>query len=82
MHPFRLDGGVAVAPPVTVIQHIAPGSYVFVFPGGDKAATYYSFAVTEGQTTSLALPWSAWRSPEPRVPRTSADLVRTKGRPV
>ncbi|HEY2796451.1 MAG TPA: hypothetical protein VGK26_01055 [Thermoanaerobaculia bacterium] len=56
LNPFRLDGGVAVAPPVTVIPHLAPGSYRFVVPGGDKAATYYSFTVAEGQTTTLALP--------------------------
>ena len=53
--PNRLDGSVTVAPPVSVWQHIAPGSYSFVAPSG-TSTTAYPFTVVEGQVTTLALP--------------------------
>jgi len=55
LSPARLDGGVTVAPPVSVWQHVPPGSYTFVVPAGSSPASY-PFTVTEGQTTQLALP--------------------------
>jgi protocatechuate 3,4-dioxygenase beta subunit len=55
LSPARLDGGVTVAPPVSVWQHVPPGAYTFVVPAGSSQATY-PFTVTEGQTTQLALP--------------------------
>ena len=53
--PNRLDGRVTVAPPVTVLQHLAPGTYSFLVPTG-TSETPYAFTVGEGQTTSLSLP--------------------------
>jgi Carboxypeptidase regulatory-like domain len=53
--PNRLDGRVTVAPPVTVWQHLAPGSYSFLVPTG-TSETPYAFTVSEGQTTPLTLP--------------------------
>jgi protocatechuate 3,4-dioxygenase beta subunit len=55
LSPARLDGGVTVAPPVSVWQHVPPGAYTFVVATGNAQATY-PFTVTEGQTTPLALP--------------------------
>jgi len=55
LSPARLDGGVTVAPPVSVWQHVPPGAYTFVVPAGSTQATY-PFTVTEGQTTQLVLP--------------------------
>jgi hypothetical protein len=55
LSPFRLDGSVTVAPPVSVWQHLPPGSYAFLVPSGNSAASY-PFTVAEGQTTQLALP--------------------------
>ncbi len=55
LSPFRLDGSVTVAPPVSVWQHLPPGSYSFLVPSGNSSASY-PFAVAEGQTTQLALP--------------------------
>ncbi|MGE5277312.1 MAG: carboxypeptidase regulatory-like domain-containing protein, partial [Acidobacteriota bacterium] len=53
--PGRLDGRVAIAPPVTVWDHLAPGSYRVIVEGegGEKS---YSFSVAEGQTTRLEVP--------------------------
>ena len=52
--PWRLDGSVSAAPPVTVWEHLAPGAYRFLaaLPDGPKA---FDFQVTEGQTTPLAV---------------------------
>ncbi len=55
LSPFRLDGSVTVAPPVTVWQHLPPGSYALLVPSGSSPASY-AFTVAEGQTTQLALP--------------------------
>jgi hypothetical protein len=46
---------VAIAPPVTVWDHLAPGSYRLIVEGegGEKS---YSFSVAEGQTTRLEVP--------------------------
>jgi large repetitive protein len=51
----RLDGGVTVAPPVSVWQHVPPGTYTFVVSSGSAQASY-PFTAVEGQTTQLALP--------------------------
>jgi 5-hydroxyisourate hydrolase-like protein (transthyretin family) len=57
LSPFRLDGSVTVAPPVSVWEHLPPGSFVFLAPGGNGGAEVsYPFTVAEGQTTRLALP--------------------------
>lgn len=50
--PFRLDGSVHPAPPVTVWENFAPGSYQLIVTGtgGDKS---YPFGVAEGRTTLL-----------------------------
>ena len=53
--PFRFDGTVTVSPPVTILPHLAPGSYGLVVPSGDGSTTL-PFAVTEGQTTTISLP--------------------------
>ncbi|HTY42350.1 MAG TPA: carboxypeptidase regulatory-like domain-containing protein [Thermoanaerobaculia bacterium] len=55
LSPNRLDGSVTVAPPVSVWQHLAPGSYSFLVPSG-TSDTAYPFTVVEGQSTTLALP--------------------------
>jgi len=55
LSPARLDGGVTVAPPVSVWQHLPPGAYTFVVPTGSSQASY-PFTVTEAQTTQLTLP--------------------------
>jgi hypothetical protein len=50
--PWRLDGRVNPAPPVTVWENFTPGSYqLFVTStDGEKA---YPFTVAEGRTTTL-----------------------------
>jgi len=52
--PGSLDGRVAIAPPVTVWDHLAPGSYRLIVEGegGEKA---YPFSVAERQTTGLEI---------------------------
>jgi hypothetical protein len=53
LSPFRLDGAVTVSPPVTLWEHLPPGSYRFVTAtAGGKP---YAFSVAEGQTTELEL---------------------------
>jgi hypothetical protein len=47
----RLDGQIAIAPPVTRIEHLAPGSYRLVTASGSE-----SFTVAEGQTTTVQAP--------------------------
>lgn len=51
---YRLDGRVSIAPPLTVWDHLAPGSYRLIVEGQGGGKTY-SFAVTEGQTTRLEI---------------------------
>lgn len=55
LSPFRFDGSVTVAPPVTVWEHLAPGPYTLVVStaDGDKP---FPFSVAEGQTTGVILP--------------------------
>lgn len=50
--PYRLDGRVNPAPPVTVWDNFTPGSYQLYVTGteGEKA---YPFTVSEGRTTTL-----------------------------
>jgi hypothetical protein len=50
--PYRLDGRVNPAPPVTVWDNFTPGSYQLFVTGtdGEKA---YPFTVSEGRTTTL-----------------------------
>jgi protocatechuate 3,4-dioxygenase beta subunit len=50
--PYRLDGRVNPAPPVTVWDNFTPGSYQLFVTGtdGEKA---YPFTVAEGRTTTL-----------------------------
>jgi hypothetical protein len=52
--PWRLDGSVNVAPPVTVWEHVPPGAYRLVaqLPDGEKS---FALQVAEGQTTQLAV---------------------------
>jgi protocatechuate 3,4-dioxygenase beta subunit len=52
--PWRLDGRVSAAPPVTAWDNVAPGSYVLITsgPSGEKS---YPFSVTEGRTTTVDL---------------------------
>jgi hypothetical protein len=54
LRAFRLDGALTVAPPVTVWEHLPPGSYRFV-PAGASGGMAYAFSVAEGQTTELEL---------------------------
>jgi hypothetical protein len=51
---FRLDGVVSATPPVTVWQHLAPGSYTFVDLSAQPNQSY-PFTVAEGQTTQLQI---------------------------
>ncbi|MGE5277313.1 MAG: carboxypeptidase regulatory-like domain-containing protein [Acidobacteriota bacterium] len=51
---FRLDGVVTATPPVTVWQHLAPGSYTFVDLSAQPNQSYL-FTVSEGQTTRLEI---------------------------
>jgi hypothetical protein len=44
----RLDGQIALSPPVTRIDHLAPGSYRLVTGAGSE-----SFTVVEGRTTTV-----------------------------
>jgi protocatechuate 3,4-dioxygenase beta subunit len=55
LSPFRFDGSVTIAPPVTVWEHLAPGSYTLLVStaGGDKP---FPFSVAEGQTSGVTLP--------------------------
>jgi protocatechuate 3,4-dioxygenase beta subunit len=50
--PYRLDGRVNPAPPVTVWDNFTPGSYQLFVTGtdGEKA---YPFTVSEGRTTTV-----------------------------
>jgi hypothetical protein len=52
LSPFRLDGRVNPAPPVTVWDNFAPGSYQLLVAStdGEKA---YPFTVVEGRTTTV-----------------------------
>jgi len=54
LNAFRLDGVVTAMPPVTVWQHLAPGSYTFFVLSGE-ASQQYPFSVVEGQTTQLVI---------------------------
>lgn len=49
---MRRDGGINVNPPVSVWEHVAPGSYQLVVsgPSGDRA---YPVHVVEGRTTTV-----------------------------
>ena len=49
---WGLDGRMTAAPPATVWDHIAPGSYQLIVsgPSGDRS---YPFSVTEGRTTTV-----------------------------
>ena len=51
LNAYRLDGIATVTLPVTVWQHLAPGSYTFLAGG----STPYPFSVAEGQTTQLVI---------------------------
>jgi len=50
-----LDGRLPLSPPVSALDHIAPGSYRLVVegPGRERA---YPFSIAEGQTTRLETP--------------------------
>ncbi|HSB37109.1 MAG TPA: carboxypeptidase regulatory-like domain-containing protein, partial [Thermoanaerobaculia bacterium] len=52
--PFRLDATVHPAPPVTVWNNFAPGSYQLVVTGSDGEVSY-PFTVAEGRTTTLVV---------------------------
>ncbi|HSP95330.1 MAG TPA: carboxypeptidase regulatory-like domain-containing protein, partial [Thermoanaerobaculia bacterium] len=52
--PFRLDATVHPAPPVTVWNNFAPGSYQLVVAGSDGEVSY-PFTVAEGRTTTLVV---------------------------
>jgi hypothetical protein len=52
--PYRLDGRVNPAPPVTVWDNFAPGSYQ-LFVTGAGGETAYPFTVAEGQTTTVVV---------------------------
>lgn len=54
LNPFRLDGVVTAMPPVTVWQHLAPGSYTFLDLSADGNRPY-AFTVSEGQMTQLSI---------------------------
>jgi protocatechuate 3,4-dioxygenase beta subunit len=54
LNAYRLDGIATVTPPVTVWQHLAPGSYTFVVTSRGGSAPY-PFTVAEGQTTQLRI---------------------------
>jgi protocatechuate 3,4-dioxygenase beta subunit len=54
LSPYRLDGVATVTLPVTVWQHLAPGSYTFVVTSTGGNAPY-PFTVAEGQTTQLVI---------------------------
>lgn len=53
LSPFRLDGRVAVAPPASAWEHLAPGRYVLTAAGAGGSPKTWSFSVSEGQTTRL-----------------------------
>ena len=55
LSPFRLDGSVTATPPVTVWEHVAPGSYNLRIGIGNGQRAY-PFTAVEGQTTPLVLP--------------------------
>ena len=50
--PWRRDGGITVTPPVSVWEHVAPGSYQLIVsePSGDRS---YPVHVAEGRTTTV-----------------------------
>jgi protocatechuate 3,4-dioxygenase beta subunit len=52
LNPYRTDGRVNPAPPLTVWENFAPGSYQLIVstPSGDRA---YPFTVVEGRTTAI-----------------------------
>jgi hypothetical protein len=50
--PYRLDGRVNPAPPVTVWDNFTPGSYQLFVTGANGEAAY-PFTVSEGRTTTL-----------------------------
>jgi hypothetical protein len=52
LSPFRLDGSVHPAPPVTVWENFTPGSYQLLVAGAG-GETSYPFNVVEGRTTTL-----------------------------
>ncbi len=52
LSPFRLDGSVHPAPPVTVWDNFTPGSYQLLVVGA-SGETSYPFTVAEGLTTTL-----------------------------
>jgi len=54
LNGFRLDGVVTVMPPVTVWQHLAPGSYTLFVVSSDGSRSL-PFSVAEGQTTQLVV---------------------------
>jgi protocatechuate 3,4-dioxygenase beta subunit len=49
---WRRDGGITVTPPVSVWEHVAPGSYQLIVsgPSGDRS---YPVHVAEGRTTTV-----------------------------
>ena len=54
VNPYRLDGRVYPAPPVTVWDNFTPGSYqLFVTTSGGEVA--YPFTVAESQTTTVVV---------------------------
>jgi protocatechuate 3,4-dioxygenase beta subunit len=54
LNAYRLDGAATATPPVTVWQHLAPGSYTFVVTSTGGSVPY-PFNVAEGQTTQLLI---------------------------
>jgi 5-hydroxyisourate hydrolase-like protein (transthyretin family) len=50
-----LDGRLSLSPPVSALDHIAPGSYRLVVEGPDRERAY-PFSIAEGQTTRLETP--------------------------
>lgn len=52
VNPWRTDGRINAAPPLTVWENFAPGSYQLLAstPSGEKS---YPFTVTEGRTTTV-----------------------------
>jgi hypothetical protein len=52
LNPYRTDGRVNAAPPLTVWENVAPGTYQLLVttPTGEKS---YPFTVTEGRTTAV-----------------------------
>ena len=49
---WRRDGGITVTPPVSVWEHVAPGSYQLILsgPSGDRS---FPVNVAEGRTTTV-----------------------------